>query len=769
MELTRAQSEKVEQLLEEYKNNQEKLIGFKAPTGSGKTLMISKFISEVFRNNINKEIMVIIATLSDAELPMAFLNNVENYFYKINPNSNYEIKLYNSTDNELVFKKNSILIFGTSVFGKGKNIQKNNVFKTFAENVKNLKKDRNIEIIYIRDEAHKGTDVNGRKNKISKHMIDSLIEEIYDFGIHMTATLNVNYKKIIELKHEEINEDCRNLNDKNKRVCLLKNISVKPDSNAIVNDDDAEKFEILEIAIKKFKDIQDEYSKLNVAIKPAMLIQVSSNSKTKSKNEKFKARIQKIISIIKDSTLTYLKYFSGESVDSNVKNENTLEDAARNESNIDVIIFKIGPSTGWNIPRACMLVQLRNVFSEVLNEQTLGRIKRNPLPNLEFNDVTDKYYLYSNYQESSIKNRAAYNLKEKFKSKTFYKGLIKNFEKKYDIDEYWKKVKKLISSEDNFLNAYKEEIKKTRIGWSVFSYRTEIESKSINAVNYINNKLELCIFVDRIIEKHTWLSVISKKVENFCKINIDKKYDYYLFMYLLKEKFGDTLKNEYLKAKRNYDAEEYKVIKDISPQGFYEIWIYPNTQEIDVSRIDNYGYQRFITKNSIEKKADKNIQYLDSQTESRFFYNFMNKFEELNKDKNASNEISFLAKMHNFYSDIYFEYFFEDEGIIRKSFVDFIIEVSDKNTKKVIKTYMIEVKSKNDIDQRKTESLKTAYYNYMQALKKQKNDDITLELTIALAEKNSNEVSFFDFNEKDENGQFKIYDLITFIKRVLNI
>ncbi len=47
-------------------------------------------------------------------------------------------------------------------------------------------------------------------------------------------------------------------------------------------------------------------------------------------------------------------------------------------STIDVIIFKMVISEGWDIPRACMLCQVRKTVSDRLDEQVIGRVRRNP-------------------------------------------------------------------------------------------------------------------------------------------------------------------------------------------------------------------------------------------------------------------------------------------------------------------------------------------------------------------------------------------------------
>lgn len=70
----------------------------------------------------------------------------------------------------------------------------------------------------------------------------------------------------------------------------------------------------------------------------------------------------------------------------------------QNDSLIDVIIFKLVITEGWDIPRACMLFQIRDTNSNQLDEQVLGRIRRNPLLlNFENVNESDKEILTTSY------------------------------------------------------------------------------------------------------------------------------------------------------------------------------------------------------------------------------------------------------------------------------------------------------------------------------------------------------------------------------------
>ena len=63
--------------------------------------------------------------------------------------------------------------------------------------------------------------------------------------------------------------------------------------------------------------------------------------------------------------------------------------AKENSSIIDIIIFKMVITEGWDIPRACMLYQMRDSKSKQLDEQVMGRVRRNPRL-LDFESLGDE-------------------------------------------------------------------------------------------------------------------------------------------------------------------------------------------------------------------------------------------------------------------------------------------------------------------------------------------------------------------------------------------
>ncbi|GAA8715179.1 hypothetical protein oki361_18430 [Helicobacter pylori] len=93
-----------------------------------------------------------------------------------------------------------------------------------------------------------------------------------------------------------------------------------------------------------------------------------------------------------------------------------------------------------------MLIQLRNVSSNVLNKQTIGRIKRNPDPNYPFleNSIANQYFIYTNNKVEDSDEIVTYRLKNQY-----IKNHIKFGSGKINLEIH----KKILNS-----NEYKENI-----------------------------------------------------------------------------------------------------------------------------------------------------------------------------------------------------------------------------------------------------------------------------------------------------------------------
>ena len=135
-----------------------------------------------------------------------------------------------------------------------------------------------------------------------------------------------------------------------------------------------------------------------------------------------------------------------------------LENIENNESHQAILIMKQAISTGWDCPRAKILVKLRDNMNEDFETQVIGRIRRMPQAHHYENTLLDNCYLYTfdeKYEQSvkqelgkNAKNAKVIFLKPKYKNYTLKKMSIEsdfdgfddretfNILYKYYVDKY---------------------------------------------------------------------------------------------------------------------------------------------------------------------------------------------------------------------------------------------------------------------------------------------------------------------------------------------
>ena len=130
-------------------------------------------------------------------------------------------------------------------------------------------------------------------------------------------------------------------------------------------------------ALTKFEQIRTDYINL-LGVNPCFIIQISNKEKAE---EELKNNIMPALKNHQELKWVYINDKSGETNDNGLKKlpvskwKNYMKGK---ESTISVIIFKMVISEGWDIPRACMLYQIRDSKSKQLDEQVMGRVRRNP-------------------------------------------------------------------------------------------------------------------------------------------------------------------------------------------------------------------------------------------------------------------------------------------------------------------------------------------------------------------------------------------------------
>lgn len=157
---------------------------------------------------------------------------------------------------------------------------------------------------------------------------------------------------------------------------------------------------MLSMAVQKRLQIKEEWFRAGENINPLVLIQLPNDegddaNDGEETHEAFTRRILKSQYGIEEKRIaTWL-------ADKEKKAEWRLEE---DDSPIDFLIFKCAAGTGWDCPRAHILVMFREIKSPVFQIQTLGRIKRMAVNGNELGDFVElkRGYLYTTYNNGEV-------------------------------------------------------------------------------------------------------------------------------------------------------------------------------------------------------------------------------------------------------------------------------------------------------------------------------------------------------------------------------
>lgn len=351
------QQNKVSELIQIVNEKDE--VTFRAPTGSGKTRMMADFMNRILAQN--KDVIFLVSSLSKGSLAEQNYNQFKEcsdkkIFANLNPflissESSNEERLFIPTDY-------NVYVLPRDLYKDKSKLKDSSVLLNFLQQVhlplfgKGMCKD----IWLIKDECHQATNnLDDLKNK-----------NFFTKVINFSATPNLNRKQHVDV----------NITDEEaEKVKLIKHIEFNTEEELDIR----KRGQHPETAIRKFLEIKEKYRNL-LGVNPCLIIQISN----KDKAEQEWANIKRILN---ETEFQGLKWMSIVDKKSKCETNDKLcklsverwKDYAKNKrSLIDIIIFKMVISEGWDIPRACMLYQVRDTQSKQLDEQVMGRVRRNP-------------------------------------------------------------------------------------------------------------------------------------------------------------------------------------------------------------------------------------------------------------------------------------------------------------------------------------------------------------------------------------------------------
>lgn len=351
------QDECVEYLIDKTTlDTSKQVITVKAPTGAGKTVVLIKYVDEFLKNTDGKTAFIWLCPgKGDLEQQSkdsmdALAPHIDTRALHYSMIMGFEGGSVTFINWELVTKKGNTAL---------KDSERANLFEVIADAHKD-----GIRFIVVIDEEH----MNNTKKA------DDIINA---FAPKNIIRVSATAQKVPQNEFYEIPEDeVINAGLISRAIYVNEGVD---ENRQITNDYEY----LLDLADEKRKEIQAAYDYLKLKIRPLVLIQFPAGQP-----ETIEAVEKKLESMgyTYDNGMVSI-WMSDDKVN--------IEGLTDNGGQQGFLLMKQAISTGWDCPRAKILVKLREGGSEDFQIQTIGRIRRMPERKHYGMDILDYCYIYT--------------------------------------------------------------------------------------------------------------------------------------------------------------------------------------------------------------------------------------------------------------------------------------------------------------------------------------------------------------------------------------
>jgi len=369
-------------------------IVFKAPTGSGKTLVLAHAIRGLSRQpNWQADKAFIWVTFSE-QLALQSRDKLRLYF----GGESDHVLLTSEDISRAEISEDSILFLNwQKLVAKDKESRKlrrpdaeldRRESGRYFEDFIDAAVYKGLSLILVIDEAH-------------TNVTPDLAQEIIDYinprvVVHVSATP----KPEIVAQAAELDSFVRvNRQDVVNAGLIKEKIVIQTSEDLASHGVQDFDHVLLQLGLDKRESLKDQFLSLGKKVNPLLLIQLpNDDSELVSRGEKTKEQI-------------VTDYLQSKGIDESriarwFDNHPKPAFIEENDDAHDVLIFKLAAGTGWDCPRAQVLVMFRNIRVEQRYIQTVGRILRMPEP-----DKTEDYsghpdlrsgFLFTNYDRTDV-------------------------------------------------------------------------------------------------------------------------------------------------------------------------------------------------------------------------------------------------------------------------------------------------------------------------------------------------------------------------------
>lgn len=366
-----------------------RLVVLEAPTGSGKTVMLSAALSV-----LAGDIATIWLTPGTGDLHKQSYSSVSSNL----AGTGLSVELLD----EAWLSANTSITPGTVLFnsweslslrdgdtGKRKNVvtrdgEKRNIFDALAATA-----DEGTPLLVIVDECHWGAEADGTADLLEE--IDACGQFAMRVEASATPTKTVTMEGVQKGTQKLVSvafDDVRKAGMVSSDILINPGVRAKLDTMS-----DTEKASatgeslVLDTAWSKLQELRQAFAAAGSAVRPLMLVQIPDGKVGPAKL----AAIEEFMEekgVNRDNERLAV-WLSGDKT-------GNVEGISAFDSPAEVLVFKQAIATGWDCPRAQVLVCFREMQSDIFKVQTTGRILRTPERCHYGDQLLDAAYIFAN-------------------------------------------------------------------------------------------------------------------------------------------------------------------------------------------------------------------------------------------------------------------------------------------------------------------------------------------------------------------------------------
>lgn len=327
----------------------------KSCTGSGKTIILTHFMYEYVKGNPNT--VFVWLTPGKGGLEEQSKEKMDRYIHGVSTKLLYDVMTGGFDSGDFCF------INWEKLTKKGNTALKEGERTNFIEHIQTALSN-GLRFIILVDESHQNDTIKA----------DEIIEYFKTNKIIRCSATPKGYKNAFEVIVPEEDVIAEGL--------IKKVLIINENFGQSINVDDQVSY-LLDKALEKQRELHTAYINADTEVNPLIIVQLPNRS------DVLLEQVERYLSIkgVSYENQQLAVWLSDK--------KDNLEKITEVNAKPIVVIIKQAIATGWDCPRAQILVKLRDNMSDTFEIQTIGRIRRMPEAKHYENDLLDSCYLYT--------------------------------------------------------------------------------------------------------------------------------------------------------------------------------------------------------------------------------------------------------------------------------------------------------------------------------------------------------------------------------------